>query len=183
MLTFNFFLLCSVHTWSGQCNKNLGNAFVIVWRIGDEHTLAANARKAGAAGRLRGSSVGASTSGLTGGESMSSGGLGVPQQPSSPLLRGLRKRSGSGDSDSSASSVDLAAVVAAAEATKRRQANVDLRRVPGVDILADQALIGYCKIIAEINRNKHVMRYRQEPRLTDKGKHEFKVGSAWLDGV
>ena len=31
----------SVHTWSGQCNKNLGNAFVIVWRIGDEATLAA----------------------------------------------------------------------------------------------------------------------------------------------
>jgi hypothetical protein len=40
---------------------------------------------------------------------------------------------------------------------------------------ADQALIGYCKIIAEINRNKYVMRYRQEPRLTDKGKHDFKV--------
>jgi hypothetical protein len=35
-----------VHTWSGQCNKNLGNAFVIVWRIGDEHTLAANQRGA-----------------------------------------------------------------------------------------------------------------------------------------
>jgi len=30
----------SVHAWSGQCNKNLGNAFVIVWRIGDEHALA-----------------------------------------------------------------------------------------------------------------------------------------------
>jgi hypothetical protein len=41
--------------------------------------------------------------------------------------------------------------------------------------VADQALIGYCKIIAEINRNKYVMRYRQEPRLTDKGKHDFKV--------
>ena len=42
-------------------------------------------------------------------------------------------------------------------------------------LLADQALIGYCKIIAEINRNKYVMRYRNEPRLTEKGKHEFKV--------
>jgi hypothetical protein len=28
-----------VHTWGGQCNKNLGNAFVIIWRIGDEATL------------------------------------------------------------------------------------------------------------------------------------------------
>jgi hypothetical protein len=43
---------------------------------------------------------------------------------------------------------------------------------------ADQALIGYCKIIAEINRNKYVMRYRTEPRLTDRGKHEFKVRMA-----
>jgi hypothetical protein len=45
---------------------------------------------------------------------------------------------------------------------------------------ADQALIGYCKIIAEINRNKYVMRYRQEPRLTDKGKHDFKVSVVTL---
>jgi hypothetical protein len=44
-------------------------------------------------------------------------------------------------------------------------------------VTADQALIGYCKIIAEINRNKYVMRYRQEPRLTDKGKHDFKVSA------
>ena len=25
-----------VHYWGGQVNKNLGNAFVILWRIGDE---------------------------------------------------------------------------------------------------------------------------------------------------
>jgi hypothetical protein len=30
-----------VHNWGGQCNKNLGNAFVLVWRIGDEKTLIA----------------------------------------------------------------------------------------------------------------------------------------------
>lgn len=40
---------------------------------------------------------------------------------------------------------------------------------------AEQALIGYCKVIAEINRNKYVMRYRSEPRLTDNGAHDFKV--------
>jgi len=33
-----------VHAWSGQCNKNLGNAFVIVWRIGDENMLSEMAR-------------------------------------------------------------------------------------------------------------------------------------------
>ena len=43
-------------------------------------------------------------------------------------------------------------------------------------LTADQALIGYCKIIAEINRNKYVMRYRSEPRLTDQGDTDFKVG-------
>jgi hypothetical protein len=33
-----------VHRWDGSCNKNLGNGFVIVWRIADEETLlAANA--------------------------------------------------------------------------------------------------------------------------------------------
>jgi hypothetical protein len=42
---------------------------------------------------------------------------------------------------------------------------------------ADQALIGYCKIIAEINRNKYVMRYRHEPRLTENGEHDFKVAA------
>ena len=29
----------NVHNWRGQCNKNLGNAFIVVWRIGDQSTL------------------------------------------------------------------------------------------------------------------------------------------------
>eukprot|EP00605_Chrysophyceae_sp_TOSAG23-4_P001372 GSChrysophyteH1.ASY1.ANO1.1492.1 assembled CDS len=75
-----------VHYWGGQCNKNLGNAFVILWRI-----------------------------------------------------------------------------------------VVDLRRVPGVDKLADHALVGYLKIIAEINRNTTILSYRNEPRLTKNGTKEYKV--------
>ena len=35
---------------------------------------------------------------------------------------------------------------------------VDLRRVAGVDTMADKALIGYLKIIAELNRNRQVLR-------------------------
>lgn len=58
---------------------------------------------------------------------------------------------------------------------KKKTHVVDLRRVPGVDVLADKALIGYLKIIAEINRNKRVLSYRNEPRLTNNGKDEFKV--------
>lgn len=29
----------NVHNWAGNSNKNLGNAFVVVWRLGDEQTL------------------------------------------------------------------------------------------------------------------------------------------------
>jgi hypothetical protein len=90
-----------VHTWSGQCNKNLGNAFVIVWRIGDEHTLAASQQQH----RLRGGSndapLGANSSGS--------------------IKRGASNNSnGSNDPP---------------EAQKKRAVTVDLRRVPGVDIL------------------------------------------------
>eukprot|EP00595_Chromulina_sp_UTEXLB2642_P002229 CAMPEP_0196763136 /NCGR_PEP_ID=MMETSP1095-20130614/3501_1 /TAXON_ID=96789 ORGANISM="Chromulina nebulosa, Strain UTEXLB2642" /NCGR_SAMPLE_ID=MMETSP1095 /ASSEMBLY_ACC=CAM_ASM_000446 /LENGTH=259 /DNA_ID=CAMNT_0042115707 /DNA_START=1796 /DNA_END=2576 /DNA_ORIENTATION=+ len=53
--------------------------------------------------------------------------------------------------------------------------NIDLKRVPGVDILADKALIAYLKIIAEINRSKEILKYRMEPRLTLNGSEEFKV--------
>ncbi|CAM9613903.1 unnamed protein product [Ectocarpus fasciculatus] len=28
-----------VHDWAGQCNKNLGNAFLVVWRIGDAKSI------------------------------------------------------------------------------------------------------------------------------------------------
>ena len=31
----------NVHSWRGACNKNLGNAFVLLWRIGDEEELLA----------------------------------------------------------------------------------------------------------------------------------------------
>jgi hypothetical protein len=50
-----------------------------------------------------------------------------------------------------------------------REKVIDLRRVPGIDNLADKALIGYLKIIAELNRNKGILDYRNEPRLTQNG--------------
>lgn len=57
----------------------------------------------------------------------------------------------------------------------KKAASIDLRRIPGVDVLADHALVAYLKVVAEINRNKSVLKYRHEPRLTDNGHHEFKV--------
>ncbi|KAJ1440570.1 hypothetical protein B484DRAFT_443343 [Ochromonadaceae sp. CCMP2298] len=135
----------NVHTWSGQCNKNLGNAFVIVWRIGDEEQLTRNAQRGRQVHKNDAEMLSSFTS------------------SKSPKLR-MQSRN--------------ALEVAAAEEeekNKKRSSLIDLRRVPGVDILADQALIGYLKIIAEINRSKYILRYRTEPRLTDKGKTPFKV--------
>ena len=107
----------NVTKWGGQCNKNLGNAFVIVWRIPDE-------------------SVDDVTS-----------------------LRSVKmSRKGPQKRDSAKSSRE-----------------VDMKRIPGVDVLADQALIGYLKIIAELNRSKGILAYRKEPRLTQSGAQEFKV--------
>ena len=93
----------SVHSWSGQCNKNLGNAFVIVWRIGDEHTLAANAQQS----RLRGAGAEVNASMSQG--SMKSG--------------SIKKGSSNGSNEMGD------------EQNKRKAASIDLRRVPGVDIL------------------------------------------------
>ena len=108
-----------VHYWGGQCNKNLGNAFVIVWRIGDE--------------------------------------LDVQLQTQGATTKG--SKTGAGNT------------------SKRIVANkvVDLRRVPGVDKLADHALVGYLKIIAEINRSPKILDYRKEPRLTHNGTQEYHV--------
>ena len=106
-----------VHYWGGQCNKNLGNAFVILWRIGDELDVQ------------------------------------------------LQSQGGGGSKKS----------ITAASRTKGPSKVVDLRRVPGVDKLADHALVGYLKIIAEINRNDKIIEYRKEPRLTQNGTKKYKV--------
>jgi class 3 adenylate cyclase len=42
-------------------------------------------------------------------------------------------------------------------------------------VCSEQALIGYLKIIVEINRNQSILQYRQDPLLTNRGQDEFKV--------
>lgn len=117
----------SVVHWDGQCNKNLGQAFVILWRIADEQSL-----------------------------------LNLVKTSS------FRKKADS----------DKAGDGEGGEKQHKKQL-VDLRRVPGIDTLADHALIGYLKIIAEINRNKGLLAFRSDPRLAvTEGPHageEFKV--------
>lgn len=109
----------SVHEWGGQSNKNLGNAFLMIWRMGDEATILEQI----------------------------SGGKENVQVPSS------RKVSSS----------------------FKPKKVVDLRRIPGIDALADKALIGYVKIIAELNRSSNVLAYRKDQRLTKNGTEDYKV--------
>ena len=120
----------NVAHWGGQCNKNLGNAFVILWRIDDEKKLH---------------------------EVLNSSKFSKKDNP---------VHAAGGESATSK---------AIKEAAKRQSKVIDLRRVPGINILADQALIGYLKIIAEINRSKAILKYRNEPRLTHNGTEPFKV--------
>mmetsp|Transcript_9047 Transcript_9047/g.15297 ORF Transcript_9047/g.15297 Transcript_9047/m.15297 type:complete len:853 (-) Transcript_9047:247-2805(-) len=107
-----------VHDWKGQCNKNLGNAFLVVWRIGDEHTL----------------------------QNILSANAGADRQT---MVNGVAK--------------------------KRKAHAIDLRRVPGVDAMADMAIIAYLKIVAELNRSKEILAYRSEPRLTNNGTTNYQV--------
>lgn len=112
-----------VHEWKGQSNKNLGNAFLVVWRIGDEYSLEQIlANKGNDRQTING--------------------------PNTPSNGGAKKK---------------------------KAHTIDLRRVPGVDHLADKAIVAYLKIIAEINRSKDVLAYRSEPRLTNNGSVNFQV--------
>ena len=45
----------------------------------------------------------------------------------------------------------------------------------GTDDLADKALVGYLKIIVEINRRKEILDYRKDSRLTENNHIKFKV--------
>jgi class 3 adenylate cyclase len=108
-----------VHDWKGQCNKNLGNAFLVVWRIGDEHTL----------------------------QNILSANTGGDRQT---MVGGVAQK-------------------------KRKAHAIDLRRVPGVDAMADMAMIAYLKIVAELNRSKEILAYRSEPRLTNNGTTNYQV--------
>jgi len=110
-----------VSRWGGTCNKNLGNAFLMVWRIGDEKALSEYNRG------------------------------------------GVRRRASSGSfSGHEAMATNVKA---------SRRSEIDLNRIPGLDVLADKALVGFLKVIVEINRDIQLLSYRDDERLlSDNGK-------------
>eukprot|EP00981_Chlorochromonas_danica_P001467 scaffold310_cov174-Ochromonas_danica.AAC.6 len=179
------------HEWGGQCNKNLGNAFIIVWRIGDEETLVtansasilsrvhhmnpngggggealvvvpAKASKGMPLRRDWSSSCGEesdeekSTSSDAAHRRFSSGGSPAPAPAPAPSLGTIHPRSNS-------VYVNNYANTSARSTIKTRL--VDLRRVAGTDEIANQALIAFLKVIAEINRSPPVLQYRRDARL------------------
>jgi len=131
-----------VTRWGGLCNKNLGNAFLMVWRIGDEDEL-----QAISGWRQRASNESATGSGVS-----SSG-----SRPMTPVAAAA--------ASSRVSSFS----------SKVSNLSVDLRRVPGLDILSDKALIGFLKVVVEINRDKQVLSYRSDKRLTKNGSSDFSL--------
>lgn len=211
---------CAVHHWGGQCNKNLGNAFVIIWRIGDEDSLLAQTMSSSFGPKYRSTLSSESPNRMT---SQSSMGMGSMLDSSeyngggeTPPMRRRRASSTAGSGlgrgspvvgddtaivgsagqrrksiDSNASSMMnttmsvsnndtpsqeiLSAEDARIARRKRTGHALDLKKVPGIDFLADQALIGYLKIIVELNRNQKVLAYRFDDRLTNGGTEEFKV--------
>ena len=141
----------SVQHWGGQCNKNLGNAFVVIWRIGDEETLMT----------------------LTNARTKNS----EPNKGNSLRLRSSGGRLNAVDNITSRNSdYDSSDSLRFAAGRKKKVGNVlDLKKVPGIDEIADRALIAYLKIIAEINRNKQVLAFRSDPRLTREDSEQYKV--------
>ena len=43
---------------------------------------------------------------------------------------------------------------------------IDLRRIPGLDSLSDKALVGFLKVIIEVNRDVQLLVYRTDKRLS-----------------
>lgn len=193
----------NVHNWGGQCNKNLGNAFVIVWRIGDEESLIA-ANDASILSRKRSNFRMKSEESMKervvspserrqkwkdnasnhSGETSSQ-----RQRPHAGTLTSYSgDRSSNQDSQSQANEDDIETAsnfTGGSPKKKKAKAHytVDLRRVPGIDQIADGALIGYLKIIAEINRSMQVLEYRKDPRLNDYYAEKLQKGRKTLTGI
>ena len=64
----------------------------------------------------------------------------------------------------------------------RGSTNVDVSRIPYVAKIADRALIGYLKVIADLNRDERILAYRERQDLNVDGK-PFKVCALPFFGV
>mmetsp|Transcript_7346 Transcript_7346/g.9166 ORF Transcript_7346/g.9166 Transcript_7346/m.9166 type:complete len:915 (+) Transcript_7346:148-2892(+) len=144
----------STSKWAGACNKNLGNAFVIVWRIGDEEEVALVTQRA----RIDGNKKRHHKA--------------VLHTQSSVATAGAPSNDGR---QTAAPSPAPNAAAPANTAPASYVPKIDLRRIPGLDVLADKAVIGFLKIIVEINRNKETLRWKKNVELSKGLPGGFKV--------
>lgn len=120
-----------VTRWGGTCNKNLGNAFLMVWRIGDEATLAD--------------------------------------------YRGVARRASERSTGSNSEGADHHHNHHLVPRKVIKRGSIDLRRIPGLDMLSDKALVGFLKVIVEINRDLQILAYRNDPRLCGENDDGFSL--------
>lgn len=170
----------AAHGWSGQVNKNLGNAFVVVWRIGDEQALMAatmaSIQSLGGGSSNRRSNHNTSSNRISGTDRDSNADSKSNDGTNSRSMRSFHSKSQAGfdrgsdrddeKSESSGGNRSNSTGTQGIGAFRLTTQAVDLRRVPGVDVLAHGALTAYLKVIAEINRSQSVLRYRTDPRLS-----------------
>jgi hypothetical protein len=149
---------------SGQCNKNLGSAFLMVFRIGLVKEVIEKLEQA--------TDVVFSTS--SGKRSQ------VPSLAKRrPHRRGssIRSSGGSGSSSAATSSSTMERVLVAksAAATIRRKAaqrshsvkamSLSLQSLPGISVFTDRAVIGMLKSYAGIHRDSNILKWNDDFRL------------------
>jgi len=192
--------------WAGSCNKNLGNAFIIVWRIGEEEEVKAatktmqtnGAKKHVVRSMMSGLSQHVSPPVIRRSESQQRDSLTVatdshklsrersrvflrsPQTPSSetvPARFNTDTPSPSQHRTHSVSSRSAHFFPSVHSETQRVKyvPKIDLRRLPGLDMLADKAVIGFLKVIIEIQRNKSILRWSEKSALNTRRSEKFKL--------
>eukprot|EP00968_Pinguiococcus_pyrenoidosus_P028705 scaffold8059_cov315-Pinguiococcus_pyrenoidosus.AAC.8 len=142
--------------WRGQCNKNLGNSFLFVWRVGDASELE-NLRASTDLQAFRPATFSPSASKTRTRSSFSStGGSPRPFAPRGSMSMPVSSFFADGG-------VSPAATPKAAE-TSAEDA-VDLSRVSGLDVLADAALIGFLKSIIGLCSSDAIAAWGSDERL------------------
>lgn len=155
----------NVNYWSnesGSVNKNLGGAFILVFRIGEETELLRRMEDGqlagvGSAALLRRSSF------RDGDEVAFSARQEAECKSPTKLL------------NSSFTCSKRSINRKKKRFVKKRHQEVDLRRIPGADRVAGRALIACLKILSEVNRHASVQDYRRDRRLNPPGSPPFSV--------
>jgi hypothetical protein len=140
----------NVHSWGGQCNKNLGNAFVLVWRIGDEgQLLLANDTSIMKRQKNTGGMISSRNNRDAGADLLSSHAasfrptVGALPSPGGP---GASSSPKAADNKNGNHRVAAEALLTGSSTGVPTRPAMDLRRVPGVDVIAHGALIGFLKV-------------------------------------